>query len=547
MSQSQPTTSTCSAAPTTPAEAPDAAPLLRGGLELGSAESREQRCLELLGEGAVIVHVAAPPPAARGRLSGHVSDAVEARLAVLGAAGPHPHATDLLGDQLYRARSIGAAGLVLSLDSLSAIRAPALTPEDSLALTTLALATRERPLVFLMDDSDHDAPAYARPVPLLSLLRPCLAATLPAPPETPDARAPVPGTRVVAPGGHPVAAPDRLPSPGLARARGGLDSDVPSEAPPTVVLTPLARAVERAESPKAERAVERAESPKAEPPRLPEEVSLHARALSTARGPQPLAVLKRLFVEHYLPLGALLDQGHREARAEAAFTAFRRNFERAYADACPTFALTGKRPRMVLDAFEEATRLARAVGARSTSLLMVPSLRADLGQRMDRALAGTLPPESRVEAGLLFAALPSTSARQEDTLARGVAALAQLRPEESPADPEWHTRGALRRVRIGSRDLYTLDTVAAWRSMPRGPEDAEDLVAALALAVGRHAHALVGKKGPLTNGRAPERTLLYVFGDHGFTYEDGGHTCDGGATPEEAIAPYFAYVLEPAN
>lgn len=507
MSESE-TTARDPDAPTPAADATPGATLLRGGVELASAEAREQRCLELLGEGAVVVRVPAPKRELRGRLASLVNDSIEARLASLGAPGPHPHTEDLLGDQLFRARTLGA-GLVLSLDSLAHIRSPALAPEDSHALAGLARATRERPLVLLLDDADRDAPAYARPIPLASLLLPTLVATVPAPRAEEPARA-------------------EEPTPTAAT-----DEDEPER--PAVAL------------PRTPREAARRDEPREVAPRLPDEVALHARALSTARGPQPLAVLKRLFLEHYLPLGALLDEGHVDARAEAAHTTFRRSFERAYADAFPTFALTGKRPRMVFDAFEEATRLARATGARTTSLLMVPSLRVDLGLRMDRELGPSIPGEARVESGLLFAALPSTSSRQEDTLARGVAALAGARPDESPADPEWHTRGALRRVRLGSRDLYSLETVAAWRSMPRGPEDAADVVHALASAVARHAHGLVGRKGPLTNERTPERTLLFVFGDHGFTYEDRGHTCDGGSTPEEAIAPYFAYVLDPAN
>ncbi|HQY64238.1 MAG: hypothetical protein IPF92_05840 [Myxococcales bacterium] len=514
MSESEPATRDPDA-PTPTADAASAADtttrarVLRGGVELASLEAREQRCLELLGDGAVVVRVPAPKRELRGRLAAFVSDSIEARLTSLGAPGPHPHTGDLLGDQLFRARTLGA-GLVLSLDSLAEIRSPALTPEDSHTLTGLARATRERPLVLLLDDADRDAPAYARPVPLGALLAPTLVATLPAP---------------------PVAARDERESAPAAHAVGD-DVDADRRA---IAL------------PKTPREAARRDEPREGAPRVPEAVAVHARALSSARGPQPLAVLKRLFLEHYLPLGTLLDEGHIDARAEAAHTTFRRSFERAYADAFPTFALTGKRPRMVFDAFEEATRLARATGARTTSLLMVPSLRVDLGLRMDRELQPSIPSEARVESGLLFAALPSTSARQEDTLARGVAALAAARPDESPADPEWHTRGALRRVRLGSRDLYSLETVAAWRSMPRGPEDAAEVVSALATAIARHAHALVGRKGPLTNERSPERTLLFVFGDHGFTYEDRGHTCDGGSTPEEAIAPYFAYVLDPAN
>jgi hypothetical protein len=73
-----------------------------------------------------------------------------------------------------------------------------------------------------------------------------------------------------------------------------------------------------------------------------------------------------------------------------------------------------------------------------------------------------------------------------------------------------------------------------------------ELADTLAGSIARHAHGLVSGKSPL-GPRTPERTLLYVFGDHGFVLHEDGRTQDGGATPEEVIVPYFAYVLDPAN
>ncbi len=532
-------------------------PTIVGTLELGSPEVRERRCLELLGEGALLVRVPSPPKSMRGKLEGFLDDAVESKLASLGAAGPHPRTEDKLGDQLFRARAIGAAGLVLSVDPLAALRSPALTPEDSSTLVALAYATKNRPFVLLLDDEDRDAPAYGRPVALLALLDPRLVRTMPAPVAAP----PAPPATVVEPEPETLSEPsppsfDLAPATTVDRV-----DDVPrTETVPPVVASEANHALALVEATAGEADEDEAELDEepAEHVFVPvdhEVVAAHARALAQVRGPQPLAMLKSLFLSHYVALGEILAEAKAhgapiEPRSVTAFTTFRKNFERAYADAFPTFALTGKRPKMVLDAFEEATRLARASGARSTSLLLVPSLRADLGQRTHEALSHMLPEDALVESGLLFAALPTSSARQEDTLARGVAALGSPRPDESLPDPEWHTRGTLRRVRMGARDLFCLDTVAAFRGAPHGRSfvsELRDLSEGLAVAVARHAHGLVSGKSALTNGRSPERTLLFVFGDHGFTYTEDGVTRDGGATPEEVIVPYFAYILDPAN
>lgn len=523
---------------------------IEGIVELGSAEHRERRCVELLGEGALVVRVASPPRAARGKLETFLEDAVEAKLSSLGASGPHPRAEDKLGDQLFRARGIGASGLVLSVDPLREVRSPALTPEDSSTLATLAYATRDRPFVLLLDDDDRDAPAYGRPVSLLALLDPRLVATMPPEVERTATLEPAPVTLM-----DPPVVPVEPATPIVELAPMMEPATVREEPAIEAIHAPVLLPQAAANDADAQPDEEELEAPYV--PVDPEVMASHARALAQVRGPQPLAVLKTLFLSHYLPLGEILAESrthgaHVEPRVATAFGTFRKNFERAYADAFPTFALTGKRPKMVLDAFEEATRLSRASATRTTSLLLVPSLRADLGQRTHEALAQMLPPDALVESGLFFAALPSTSARQEDTLARGAAALGPARPDESLPDPEWHARGSLRRVRMGARDLFCLDTVAAFRAAPHGRgarfvSELHDLSESLAVAIARHAHGLVSGKSALTNGRSPERTLLFVFGDHGFAYGEDGVTRDGGATPEEVIVPYFAYALDPAN
>lgn len=520
-------------------------PSIEGTVELASAEYRERRCLELLGDGALVVRVPSPSRAIRGRLEGYLDDAIEGRLLALGAAGPHPHTADKLGDQLFRARAIGAAGLVLSVDALSELRCPALTPEDSGTLATLAYATHDRPFVLLLDDDDRNAPAYGRPIPLVALLHPRLIATQPAQEAAPATIS------------DPPRAVEASPSIDADHAQHAHEPPAPERTLETANGRPALPVVVEATEPEP---MAETETPEESRPYVAVDrdvVLAHARALSDVRGPQPLAVLRSLFLSHYVPLGEMLFESRAygmpvESRAATAFAGFRRSFERAYSDAFPTFALTGKRPKMVFDAFEEATRLARMAGARATSLLLVPSLRVDIGERAHEALAPMLPEDALVESGILFAALPTSSARQEDTLARGALALASPRPDESLPDPEWHARGALRRIRVGPRDLYSLDTVAAFRAQPhgRGPElvtELEALADGLAVNIARHAHGLVSGKTPAVPGRAPERTLLFVFGDHGFTFGEDLATHDGGASPEEVIVPYFAYALDPSN
>ena len=40
----------------------------------------------------------------------------------------------------------------------------------------------------------------------------------------------------------------------------------------------------------------------------------------------------------------------------------------------------------------------------------------------------------------------------------------------------------------------------------------------------------------------PPRTLLVVFGDHGFALDERGAACQGGASPEEVLVPAFAFL-----
>ena len=94
-----------------------------------------------------------------------------------------------------------------------------------------------------------------------------------------------------------------------------------------------------------------------------------------------------------------------------------------------------------------------------------------------------------------------------------------------------------RRVKVGLRELLKLDLVEAELSAP-GPSmlrRLDGLARAAAEAVANHCL------------RLPQRTLVMVFGDHGFGLDAGANDTTrarhGGATPEEVLVPAFAWLV----
>jgi hypothetical protein len=264
-------------------------------------------------------------------------------------------------------------------------------------------------------------------------------------------------------------------------------------------------------------------------------------ALTAARGPQPLATLERLFAQSYLPLDTALHDPSLTAdpRAVHARDDFRATFSRVYLEAFHAFAVTGKRPKMVMDAPETAARIARQMSARTSQLLLVDSLRYDLGALVRDELTLALAHKATLtHEMILWSALPTTTTHQLMTLVHGVAAL-KGQPEEEREDGAIRGRTAqtIRRVKIGSRDVYKLDLAdarvreAGDRVLPLMPSIAADVAATIA----KHALTL-----------AP-RTLLFVFGDHGFTLGRDGAPEAGGASPEEVLVPAFAFLTGEAH
>lgn len=462
---------------TLPAPLPD----LTGELVFADGAARAQRVDALASQGALVVRVEGLGPAARGRLGDVLDEAIERELAARGAAAPGVGGFDgrdtSLGDQLFRARRVGASGLVLALGSLRAVGGP-LEPEDSRTLRFLAAATRDRPLVLLLDDGDASLGAYTDPVALQTLLGG------PRPEGDPAAKPPL--------ARFPTRPPfERLPAKQSAGATFAGDGD----AWRGWVLQ-----------------------------------------LNAARGPQPLAAFERLFAHAYLPLTNALAEGLSDPRAVAAQEEFRLTFERIYSEACPTFAVTGKRPRLVLDVPEIASRTARLHGARMVHLLLVDALRFDVGVLLRRELVERLEGRaSLTDEGLLWSILPTATYRQLDGLARGLDALRSAPPTSMGELDAVRGRTAeiVRRVKVGSRDLFKLDLLEA-----RLAEAGGDVLGALPNAA-RDVATIITRH---TQHLAP-RTLLVVFGDHGFRIGPRGSAEQGGAAPEQVLVPMLSFLM----
>jgi hypothetical protein len=523
---------------------------LAGELAFLSAEAQVQRTAELLGAGAMVVEVIAPPASMRGRLCEHVDEVLERALGIRGAPSPYlaawsampEDAAARLQDQLFRARSLGATGIALAIGSLSRIAAPALTPEDSAMLRSLAHAAANGPVVVLIDDGDEGLGAYREPVGLAAMLgarSADAAASADAHAHEAEERVGV-GIEIVLEAESVVvevcAASEPEPEPEMVETQ--VDAPVaPIEAAPEPErATKLATKCER----DAARRRQTAGVPVAGPS---DYWRSWAIALGAARGPQPLASFERLFVESYMPLANAIAAGLDDARAVRAHDDFKSGFERTYTDAFATFGATGRRPRLVMDAYDVAVKQARLHNARTTHVLVVDAMRHDLGclvrDELSTRAAGVA---SLTSESLLWSSLPTTTYRQLETLARGMDALrAPAATEETTESLRGRSAETVRRLRVGSRELYKLDVVPSMLGALPDPAASPgpahvvaalgDIATSVADAVLRHVESL------------PPRTLLLVLGDHGFTIDRRGRITHGGASPEEVLVPCLAYLV----
>jgi hypothetical protein len=449
------------------------------------------------------VEVPAPKPTDRGHLALLVEEAVELELERHGGSPPGLSTeADLdasLADQVYRAKLLEFRGLAVALGPLAALAdsSGVLDVEDCAALRFFCDAPERHPLRLLLDSDNALVGVYGPPRALGELLSSSVRVQ-------PNEAAP-----------ELDVTPD--PAPVGARSEPPLFAE---EAPETSQIrpAPLGPLHERAH----------------------ESWPTWLRDLEGARGPKPLASVERMFAKSYVPLRDAYLRGIAPPEVFGVLEGWATSFAKSYTETFGALRVRTKRPTMVLDVPDVALRIGRLHGARSVQLLLVDGLRFDLGLRMEALLRQRLGQEAALtERLLLWSALPSDTRTQLELLGRGPDALRGLdhKGDGDVTVARGRTARVPRRVKAGHRELLKLDLVEAELGEPGGSET--ERLDALA--------------SPLTDAVAelceklPTRTLLVVFGDHGFVFEslaDGTTVArQGGSRPEEVLVPAFAWLV----
>lgn len=268
-----------------------------------------------------------------------------------------------------------------------------------------------------------------------------------------------------------------------------------------------------------------------------------ALELDAARGPKPVSAIERLFRSRYVPLLGAQARGETDGTVSAIIDEWRSSFAQSYLDSFSALRVTGRRPPMVLDAPELAARIGRLNGARMVKLLMVDSMSFELGERVAHRLRDQHDGRAVcVERTMLWSAMPTNTPTQMTLLNRGPSGLAdpQLGASGEPDVARGRAVSTLRRIRVGQRELMKLDLVES-RLQSAGveyDERMECLADETSDVIGRYIDTL------------PSRTLLFVFGDHGFQLPPGpngwatGAATQGGASPEEVLVSGHAWLVD---
>jgi len=268
-----------------------------------------------------------------------------------------------------------------------------------------------------------------------------------------------------------------------------------------------------------------------------------SKMIDEAQGPKPLSAIEKLFVDAYVPLAEIVRNGETEKRAKESLERFSKSFEKSYTEAFAAAKVTNKRPIMVLDVPQVSSRIARLHGARNITLVMVDAMRYDVGLRLEQRLQEELHGRAvMAERVLLWSALPSVTPVQLRLIGKGQQGLAdqldtpEMREAELPIG-RGRTASTVRRIRVGGREIHKLDVIQADLTASGLPET--ERLDALAQAA---AYPLVRLAGDL-----PARTLMFVFGDHGFVLPSNevgtGPAEQGGARPEEVLVAAQAWIL----
>lgn len=526
---------------------------------------------------AIVLFVPCSDP---GRLGAAIDADMEAVLASRGAMPSSlPEGSPVgavIEDQISRAAALPVRGICLCLPKLTPSPATGwLEDSDASALSAwveAARSERRTRLVVLLDEADRGL-SLRVPVSLEAMLGPSALEATPAPPrvevashaaaELPD----LPSEALCEPPPAPPPVAETLRPPPSPRFEGDLEL----EASLTISRRTVAYRVdegleddeeqrEREASERAaaqriadeqaaakKRAEEQAEADRLEAERAARMVNLatwrtYAMELDAARGPKPVAAVEKLYAQRYLPLVAAISRGEGDSAIEGVVSSFRTSFAESYEASFGSVKVTAKRPTMVMDAPEVAQRIARLSSARSVKLILVDSMSYDLAERVSARIGAALDKRAvLVEKSMLWSALPATTPVQLHLLARGAEGLKDIPgPVSEPEVARGRTVSALRRERLGAREVFKLDLVEA---RLRGPGPSYD----------ERLDAIADEVAPILIKlfeSLPARTLAYVFGDHGFCLGPGangwatGPATQGGASPEEVLVAGHGWLVD---
>lgn len=258
--------------------------------------------------------------------------------------------------------------------------------------------------------------------------------------------------------------------------------------------------------------------------------SHHIEALQAAGGTHGWEDIEQLFESHYLPLQKAVRDGAAPALAASVLAEWAKDFAESYEQAFEAIRSNrGKKPRLVLDVPSYSFQLSRKHNAEHVKMVLVDGMRADVGaivrDKLRLQMANTA---ENVVSGLLWSALPATTAAQMELIARGSDGLRHFSGELTEA--QLMSRGndlrRLRPVRVGSHRMYKLDIVQylAKDVEQHSSDNLEQYAAEVATSVGRFLR------------QQEANTLVYLFGDHGF----GGVTT---TAPEQILTPYQAWLI----
>lgn len=560
--------------------------------------------------GLLLVDLGTPRPTARGRLAFLIDGAIERALDARGAPAPRVSvASDFdasLDDQVERARTSGASGIALWFGPLHDVaKANTLDCEDSSAIRRLVRASEQDSLRLGFDPRNLALSAYPEPLPFESIVgspkeEPAPEASSESPSteeletsqsdeaissdtETPEADTPpevadapvanTDGDELLAESARAMA--DELsgdessewlrealielstpkPRPAIPEVRAALqevaeDTDRRAEVHPeiqdfldqdyeTPEPTPMSSSDPRPFHIAFAEAT--AEPPKpAIDPEFQKRLEGCARELEFANGPKPLAVVERLFASAYVPLRSALDRGTDLPSLLETADEWARSFEKSYSEAFDALRMRTKRPKMIPDLPDIAMRVGRLHGARSVQLLLVDGMRFDMGERVHeklRELSGQR--AACADRFVVWSALPTRTAAQVELLGRGVPGLREFTGEVSEDLVVARGRKAsmIRRLKTGHREVLKLDVVEARLGEPGGitPERLDGISEEVAQRIAAYFEDL------------QPRTLVMVFGDHGFRLTRGTEGIvtarQGGASPDEVLVPAFAWLV----